>query len=315
MQQSNDIPSLLLGTAMWGWTTDKQTAFKLLDTFYDKGFREVDTATNYPINKVSTDFRKSEKILNEWCNSNNINDLRIMVKVGSLDNMRTPMHNLSTSFLLMNANYYQNLYGKNLETLMIHWDNRSDEEAIHSSYLALQNIQEQGLQIGFSGLKHPEIHAKLNATFHFNPRIQLKHNLLYSDYQRYAPFHGKRRFIAYGINGGGIKLSTNYSDKNSLIARGNDGKEATKIIEQFHPILQQANSNANRPKIVAFNQLGMINAFYQSEMNGILIGPSKVSQLESSIRFWQEMQSYSYQEVYDDLQAILDFGQKILDRR
>jgi len=44
----------LLGTAMWGWTVSRPVCFDLLDTFYAAGFRQIDAAVNYPINKNLT---------------------------------------------------------------------------------------------------------------------------------------------------------------------------------------------------------------------------------------------------------------------
>ena len=61
---------LVLGTAMWGWTVDKVTAFQLLDAWYAAGQRKVDTATNYPIDRVPEHFRLAEQILAEWIRAN-----------------------------------------------------------------------------------------------------------------------------------------------------------------------------------------------------------------------------------------------------
>jgi aryl-alcohol dehydrogenase-like predicted oxidoreductase len=56
MLPSDTMPvQLLLGTAMWGWTVSRPTCFDLLDTFYAAGFRQVDAAVNYPINKNPDD--------------------------------------------------------------------------------------------------------------------------------------------------------------------------------------------------------------------------------------------------------------------
>ena len=57
---------LILGTAMWGWTTSPAMAMTLLDQFYAAGGRAVDTATNYPINKNPGDFRQAERMLADW---------------------------------------------------------------------------------------------------------------------------------------------------------------------------------------------------------------------------------------------------------
>ena len=67
-------PDLILGTALWGWTVPESTCYKLLDRFYEAGFRQIDTATNYPINKDPACFRLSESILINWISTNKVND-------------------------------------------------------------------------------------------------------------------------------------------------------------------------------------------------------------------------------------------------
>ena len=187
---------LLLGSALWGWTINKTTVFQLLDYFYQQGFRQVDAATNYPINKNPMDFRRSEQILKEWIQVNGIQDLEIIIKVGSLNNMGGSENNLSKSFLLMNLDSYRAKFGSNLKTFMIHWDNRRDRSAIEESLQALDYAQKQKLSVGLSGVKYPEVYYELNQERRLNFVIQIKHNLLKSDYERYAPFHGKKAIFS-----------------------------------------------------------------------------------------------------------------------
>ena len=294
----------ILGTAMWGWTTHKSTAFDLLDDFYEKGFREIDGATNYPINKNPQDWRASEIILQEWIKAHGIEDLQIMMKVGSLNNLKSPDHNLSKSFLLLNLDEYQSKFGKNLHTFMIHWDNRSEKEAITETFEALQIAANQGLQTGFSGLKHPAIYAAINQDFQMDFRIQMKHNLLHSDYEKYHYFHGKQRFITYGINAGGIKLNPEeYNSGSSLKARDAAWSPPNPIIEKARKSIAFANQDTSRPAISTFNHLGMIYACYQSDVAGILLGTSTVKQLRDSLQFMHQIQAFSYQDVYDYLIA------------
>ena len=177
--QHTNTPTLLLGTAMWGWTTSKQTAFTLLDEWYALGFREVDTATNYPIDKDPAHFRLAERILQEWIGANSITDLQVMMKIGSVNNLKTPEHILTKSFVLMLLDEYSYLFGSNLGTLMIHWDNRKNEADIRQTFEAFQVVEKQGIGLGLSGIRHPEIHAKINEDFGFDFRIQMKHNLLH----------------------------------------------------------------------------------------------------------------------------------------
>ncbi len=295
-------PTLILGTAMWGWTISRQDCFALLDYFYGQGFREVDAATNYPINKKPEDFRLAETILKEWIAVHGVHDLRLMMKVGSLNNQRTPEINLCRSFLLIMLDEYRQLFGSNLGTFMLHWDNRSEEGAIRDSLEGLDAARREGLQAGLSGIRHPEVYARLNQEFRFDFRIQVKHNILQSDFGRYAPFHGAARFIAYGINAGGIKLDpAEYHERSSLKTRGAEANMAHPMLPQLRDAIGKASLNANRPPISSFNQIGMVYAFYSPDMEGILLGASRIGQLRDSLAFYETLKAHDYGDLYQSL--------------
>lgn len=291
-------PDPILGTAMWGWTTDRATAFGLLDEFYAAGFRQVDGATNYPINKVPADFRRAENILLEWIGAHQVTDLKVIMKVGSVDNLRSPNHNLSKSFLLLSLDHYTYRLSANLDTLMIHWDNRDAYHEILESYEAMAVLREKGIRLGLSGIRHPEVHAEVNRHFNFDFRIQIKHHLFYSDYPRYAPFHGKNRFIAYGINAGGVKLNqADYNPESSLTVRG--GRSNAPDTRPVQKLLFELDQSRFPIRLQHFNQLGMIYAFYSPDMEGVLIGPSRREQLRDSLEFYRLLLDGYYCEVYD----------------
>lgn len=303
MKKSADtVATLILGSAMWGWTVSAAVVFDLLDEWYQAGFREVDAATNYPIDKNPDHFRRSEQILQEWIKANGVNDLRVMMKVGSVNNLFTPEHLLTRSFMQMMLDEYRHLFGGNLDTFMIHWDNRSEAAAIRESLDVLKEAHASGLSVGLSGIKFPETYAALNSEYQLPFRIQIKHNVFYSDHNRYASFHGQRRFIGYGINGGGIKLdAAQYSDNSTWKARGGiPGKEPDRVEEVQHLIKQQS-GHPDRPTIDSFYQIGLIHAYYHPEIAGILIGASNKKQLKESIHFFQSLKELDYTDIYQGL--------------
>lgn len=298
-------PTLILGTAMWGWTTEKATAFKLLDQFYGRGYREVDGATNYPINKNPEDFRRAEHILLQWINAHGITDLKVMMKVGSVNNMRTPECNLSKSFLLIMLDEYRYALGDNLDTLMLHWDNREAATEVEETFEFFQRAKDLGYRVGLSGIRHPEVHDQVNETFGFDLRIQMKHNLLQSDYGRYAPFHGQPRFIAYGVNAGGIKLDPGtYHRDSSLKARGGDTETPHAIVAPLQQVLAEANTHTARPAVANMNHCGMAYSYHSPDVAGILIGPSRPEQLESTLNFHAALQRYDYSDFYEGLKSV-----------
>ncbi len=287
---------------MWGWTIPRETCFELLNHFHGQGFRDVDTATNYPINKQPDDFRKSETILLEWIKTHGVQDLQTTVKIGSINNLRSPEHNLNKSFILMNLDDYIQQFGSNFRLLMIHWDNRDAESEVLQTLEALDEARKRGLAIGLSGIRHPEIYKKLNESFQFDFHIQFKHNLLQSDYSKYEVFHGKRRFITYGINAGGLKLQTDeYRTDSSLKARGGNTEVEHAMAAPLRQILSAANQVENRPKLFNMNQIGMLYAYHSPDVESILIGPSKLSQLRDSLEFFQHLQSFDYSDVYEKI--------------
>jgi aryl-alcohol dehydrogenase-like predicted oxidoreductase len=289
------FPKLLLGTAQFGWNIQEKTAFELLDAFYESGFRQVDCATNYPINKNPDDFRAAENILKTWLFAHGIKDLEVMMKVGSLNNLKTSDSNTSRSFLLMSLENCRNVFRENLDTLMIHWDNSEDENQINETLNALKTAQNEGLKVGLSGIKNPKIYSEVNQKYNLDFFIQVKNNILQSDLERYIDFFPKEKYIAYGINAGGIKLNTDeYAEKSTLAIRGGDISNQNEIFEDLKRRINLANENKNRPAIHSFFQLGMIHSFYNPLISGILIGNSSVSQWKSTFDFYQDLQNYDY---------------------
>jgi len=285
----------LLGTAMWGWTVSRPVCFDLLDTFYAAGFRQIDAAVNYPINKKPDDFRAAEHILLEWIHAHGIQDLKITMKLGSLNNLRSPEHNLSKSFLLLNLDDYRYRLAENWDTLMIHWDNREEPEAITETMEALAVAREAGLRIGLSGIKRPDVYARLNAQagFNFDFHIQIKHNFLQSDHARYGDFHGRRRFSAYGIHAGGLKPDVNdYRSDSSLKARGGDVQTLMPELEQWKQLIEK------QPRPLGFHEAAMMFAAAHPDMEGIVIGPSSPAQLLDTIATWKNLDTEACDILY-----------------
>jgi aryl-alcohol dehydrogenase-like predicted oxidoreductase len=69
-------------------------------------------------------------------------------------------------------------------------------------------------------------------------------------------------------------------------------------------IVAKANENQNRPKLKAMYQLGIIFAYYQPDMAGILIGPSSMEQLKANIDFYQTLPEAEYEDIYGELKRI-----------
>ncbi len=294
---------LLLGTAQWGWTVNRATAFRLLDTWLAAGQRAIDSATNYPINKNPADFRAAEQMLQEYLRAHALDSLQITMKIGALDNLRSPEANLSPSFIYMMADEYRRLFGSNLSVIMLHWDNRNDPGAVAESLHALVEVcQREGLRPGLSGIRHPEVYAPLLGQLHTSFDIQLKHNLLHSDLPRYAAFDRQQhRWFAYGINAGGLKWDGQYTDTSTLRARGGDPTTAETLLQRLKEALPQWNTAAVRPPITAFYQVGILYAALHPQLDGIVLGCSSEAQLRQTLDFWQDADTFDYADVFSSL--------------
>ena len=308
---------MLLGTAQWGWTVPRDEAFRLLDAWLAAGHRAVDAATNYPINKNPTDFRAAEKILLEYIRAHGLHDLDVTMKIGSLDNMRSPETNLAPSFVRMMAEEYVRLFGKNLRVLMLHWDNRDDLAAIRGTLEALAGLQtELELQPGISGIKHPETYLLANENLNLHFDIQLKHNVLHSDLLRYAGFAERgvtpppapppgvglthRRF-AYGINAGGLKLEGPYPAGSTFLARGGDPEKAAAILEKIREELPKWHTAFVRPPVRTMNHIGLIYAGLHPQLNGMVLGFSSIAQLHETLDFWRNLDTFDYSDIFTSI--------------
>ena len=300
------IHDFLLGTAQWGWTVDRDEAFRQLDAWIVAGLRRVDCATNYPINKNPNDFRAAQNILLEYLKVHPNAPLEITMKIGSLDNLRTPEINLVPSFLLMMGAEYRRLFGSTLKTVMLHWDKRSDETAIRASLeamLALQN--EEGIAPGLSGIDHPEVYARAIEDYGLQFDIQAKHNIIHSDVARYAPLQGKgHRFYAYGINAGGLKLQGLYPAESTLLARGGNPEMVNITVEKIRKKTGAWNLAFVRPPVQNMTQLGLLYTLGNVQLNGAVLGFSSVRQLEQTLEHIRDLQTFDYTDVYRDLNKL-----------
>lgn len=274
---------LCLGTAMWAWTVDQAHAFALLDQWYAAGWRGIDTATNYPINKDPQDFRKAEQWLAQWIQMNGVQDLQIMVKVGAMDNSGSPENNLSPSFLSIAHQHYTDLFEHQLDCVMIHWDNREDPMAIQDSVSCLLECCSSEQQVGFSGIKHPAAYQAILENMPYKPVLQVKHNPFQSHVDYYKDLWPFTRLLAYGLSGGGIKLSAQQNESTGAQARGVQLEPHQERIQFLQAQIQKHNNKFSDASIQHLHHLGMIHAFLNEHISGLLIGPSNVDQLTSTL--------------------------------
>lgn len=294
--------TLILGSAQWGWNIEAPQAWRLLDAWLKAGLKMVDAATNYPINRIASDFRKSEQILTEYLRSNRDAGIQVAMKIGSLDNMRGPEVNLEPSFIRMIGEEYARLLGTHMSCLMLHWDNRDDTEAIQASLETLTDFcRMMQWQPGISGVAHPDRYATVLSGLKAQVNIELKHNLLHTDLPRYAPLLQQgHRIWAYGLNAGGLKLDDAYREDSTLLKRGGPTDKGLALTTRLREYLPRWN-RTDRPPITDMHQLGLLYAALHPAIDGILLGVSSEEQLQHTLTFYQNLRDFDYSDVFEAL--------------
>lgn len=77
-----EIPPLVLGGNVFGWTADREASFAILDAFYAGGGRMVDTADVYWSYGPGFKGGESETLIGEWTASRRHRDMMVATKVG-----------------------------------------------------------------------------------------------------------------------------------------------------------------------------------------------------------------------------------------
>lgn len=283
--------TLVLGTALWGWGIDRATAHRMLERFLVLGGRTLDTAANYPINKRPEDFGLAATWIADWIASNGTADLSVLMKVGARDNLGSPIADLDASSILQSEAIFRDKLGQALAAIAVHWDNRGDGEEdidrIAETVATMDRLQASGLSIGLSGIRRPDLYLNAAPALSSKWWIQVKENVQTNVARlSYSTHFPKARYLAYGINMGGIKVDPP-SVNSSLALRGltHPGKLAERLSEII------ATNYGLRPAPEDFNQLALLISYMNPALSGIIIGPRNVGQLEDTMLFWDKLKN------------------------
>ena len=114
------VSSVFLGTAGWGQKVSKAEAYQILQTFYGNGFRWIDTATNYPIDRNPENYGKTIEWLSDF--HSDFPELKVFVKTGSATNLGDPTQLINASYFALAFDILVSQLGGCLGGLGIHWD-------------------------------------------------------------------------------------------------------------------------------------------------------------------------------------------------
>ncbi|MCR9135642.1 MAG: aldo/keto reductase [Alphaproteobacteria bacterium] len=293
---------VVLGTALWGWGVERSTAFEMLDEYAAAGGRLIDTATNYPINKNADSFKLAAMWLSEWMRANSGTGVKVFVKIGSTNNLGGTKALLTPSFIDLSAELWEGQFGDALGGLAIHWDNRSNRDDIAATLESFRGLLRQGLEIGFSGVQWPDIYASEGQDLLESWWIQVKDNpRTHTAREFYTKCFPDARYLAYGINMGGVKLDESPGIDSSLTLR--QISEPREIVERIKGFINS--SHTLRPAPKSLNDFSLATCFFDPNLSGIIIGPRNTGQLKSSLEYWNNLAAQAAPEMAQQIASVV----------
>lgn len=277
---------ICLGTALWGWSVDKLTAFTILDEYYQQGGRYVDTANNYPLNSDPSVYQSSALFLSAWIQERNVSDLKIFFKVGSLSNQNTAQNDLSYDYLTQQITWAKDKFGLNLHSIMIHWDKRTSEQEIAETCKIVPDLVSSHIELGLSGIDHPNLYLKTLIKYNLDKiNVQTKFNFINNGVKHYDSLSSLNlSFWAYGISISGLKLSeSEYRDDSYVkIARASNYHENV-LTENLKLKIQKILKKNSHIKSVY--HLALAFSENAKSIDGYLVAPSSLSQMKDIFNF------------------------------
>jgi aryl-alcohol dehydrogenase-like predicted oxidoreductase len=158
------IPPLVFGANVFGWTADKKTSFDLLDRLSAAGLNTIDTADVYSAWAPGNKGGESETILGEWMKDRGKRSSTIVItKVGSP--MGPGKKGLKAAYILEAVE--ASLKRLQIETIDLYLSHWPDTETAHEETLgAYAKLIEQGKirWCGCSNLNAEQLRAALDAS-------------------------------------------------------------------------------------------------------------------------------------------------------
>lgn len=290
------MKDIVLGTAMWGWSLQNRSdAWKLLDYFVENSFSLVDTAVNYPIDGNSEHMGLALNWLKEWRKANP-QKIKLMVKLGSINNAGTPDSDLRSKVLIHQTQQLLNDFEESLWGISVHWDNRNCQMDVDDTVQALKYISNYGLRVGLSGISHPELYCQKVQTFTDPIIIQVKENLFDKHIRtQYTKYFQGSRYWAYGINFGGLSL---VGGKQETFTKRN-----IKVSDSIRKLLYEVMNSNELIYLQLKNNydLSLIEAITNPALDGLILGSRTIDQLKQSvdrIRWTTDLGGNIYEDIH-----------------
>lgn len=275
---------IVLGTASWGWKTNKREARELVSFFTSQGFALVDTASNYPIDGNPANEGKAFDWLVDFYQSEVLPQGSIFLKVGAVDNSGNQHFDLR-------AEAFEGKWLAPLESLRsaiygvgVHFDPRTGPSSlpqVATTVQILERVRDSGIKVGFSGVEDPELYWKASHISEDNWIIQVKENIVTNDArERYQPFFPSATFWAYGIFQSGYVPSLPGELQPPRAKSPQNLKINESLLRKAIEIVGLHGGGVRN-----FHDLALLYALMNPATSGIILGPRNLDQLSDSINF------------------------------
>jgi len=168
------IPPIVFGSNVFGWTLNEQESFEMLDLLLDAGFNTIDTADTYARWAEGNEGGESETIIGKWLSDRGVRDrVNIITKVGG--DMGQGHTDLSEAYILQSAeDSLDRLQIEQIDLYLTHYDDETTP--IKETLGAYQKLVDAGKvkYIGASNLSAERLSKSLELSRkHDLPRYEV----------------------------------------------------------------------------------------------------------------------------------------------
>ncbi|MGO1590488.1 MAG: aldo/keto reductase [Ancrocorticia sp.] len=259
------VAPLALGSNTFGWTSDKETSFAVLDKFTAQGGNLVDTADSYSVWVPGNSGGDSEEILGEWFSTSGKRDQLVLAT-------KVAQHPQFPGLSAQNVAKAADASLKRLHTdhIDLYYAHQEDPDVpVAESVTAFAKLQQEGKirHVGLSNFSAPKIREWFNAADEQGVErpvaYQPHYNLVYrKDYEEnlrstvqefgmgVLPYWG----LAAGLLTGKYKSAADIAGERAGNVRGYASPEAFAVVDRLREIAQ---AHGVQPASVALHWLGL----------------------------------------------------------
>ena len=158
------IPPIVFGGNVFGWTVNEKESFELLDQLTDLGLHMIDTADSYSHWAKGNSGGESETIIGKWLKDRGNRDkMTIATKVGS--NPGNEGRDISKDYIIKAAeDSLRRLQTDHIDLYFTHWDD--EKTPVEETLSAYETLIKQGKvrYIGASNISNNRLKASLEAS-------------------------------------------------------------------------------------------------------------------------------------------------------